>query len=65
MSNTPKKPLFKELSNKQTEITVPISSQEFSELMDEENLTWKIKADNKDETIILHVKYDKAGDFIE
>ena len=46
-------------------VIVPISSQEFSELMDGNEFEWKIKAENSDEKVIIKVTLDKSGDFID
>ena len=46
-------------------VVVPISSQEFSELMDGNEFEWKIKAENSDEKVIIKVTLDKSGDFID
>jgi len=47
-----------------TEITLYISSQEFSRLLDGEEFNWKIRADNKKEKVIIHLKLDKMGEYV-
>lgn len=49
----------------QVKVVVPISSQEFSELMDGNEFEWKIKAEDSNEKVIIKVTLDKSGDFID
>ena len=44
-------------------VIVPISSQEFSELMDGNEFEWNIKAENSNEKVLIKITLDKSGDF--
>lgn len=51
------------MSKENVKVVVPISSEEFSELMDGNEFEWKIKAENSNEKVLIKITLDKSGDF--